>query len=75
MKVVYAENPLDLGEKSGQEPEVSAGHPYQTRYHFRDQLFVRKGDSGRCPSPFQQLLHLSSIERPELMDEPDTRIE
>jgi hypothetical protein len=29
MKVVDAENPLDLSEKSGQEPEVSAGHAYE----------------------------------------------
>jgi hypothetical protein len=28
MKVVDTENPLDLSEKSGQEPEVSACHPY-----------------------------------------------
>jgi hypothetical protein len=48
MKVVDAENPLDLSEKSGQEPEVSAGHPYEACYHFRDQLFVRKSDAGRC---------------------------
>ena len=39
MKVVDAENPLDLSEKSGQEPEVSTGHPYEACYHFRDQLF------------------------------------
>ena len=41
MKVVDVKNPLDLREKSDQEPEVSAGHPYQTRYQFRDQLSVR----------------------------------
>ena len=75
MKVVDTENPLDLSEKSGQEAEVSAGHPYEACYHFRDQLLVRKSDAGRCPSLFQQLLHLSSVERAELMDEPDARIE
>jgi hypothetical protein len=47
MKVVDTENPLDLSEKSGQEPEVSAGHPNEARYHFRHQLFVRKCDAGR----------------------------
>lgn len=36
MKVVDAENPLDLSENAGQEPEISANHPYETRYHFRD---------------------------------------
>ncbi len=44
MKVVDAENPLDLSEKSGQEPEVSASHPYETLYRFQDQLCVRNDE-------------------------------
>jgi hypothetical protein len=27
MKVIHAENSLDLGEESRQEPEISSGHP------------------------------------------------
>jgi hypothetical protein len=37
VKVVHAENPLDLSEKSSQESEVPSGHPYEARYdnaHF-----------------------------------------
>jgi hypothetical protein len=29
VKVVNLENPFDLGEESSQEPEISAGHPYE----------------------------------------------
>jgi hypothetical protein len=33
MKVIHAENSLDLGEESRQEPEVSSGHPNEACYY------------------------------------------
>jgi hypothetical protein len=45
MKVIYAENSLDLSEEPSQEPEVSAGHPNEAGYHFRNELLVREEGS------------------------------
>jgi hypothetical protein len=75
MKVVDAEDPLDLSEKSSQESEVSSGHPYEAHYDLRDELLVRQRDSGWRPSPFKQFLNLSRIERTKLVHEPDARVE
>jgi hypothetical protein len=75
MKVVDAENPLDLSEKASQESEVPSGHPYEARYDLRDELLLRKRNAGWGPSPFEQFLNLSRIERAKLMDEPDARVE
>jgi hypothetical protein len=62
MKVIYAENTLDLSEKPSQEPEVSASHPNEARYHFRDELLVREYNSGRRPTIFEQILDLRRVE-------------
>ena len=75
MKVIHAENSLDLGEESRQEPEVSSGHPNQACYYFRNELLVREDNAGRRPSFFKQFLDLRRIERAELMYEPDARVE
>ena len=71
MKVIYAENSLDLSEEPSQEPEVSAGHPNEARYHFRNELLVREYNAGRRPLFFKQFLDLRRVERTELMYEPD----
>jgi hypothetical protein len=71
MKVIYAENSLDLSEEPSQEPEVSAGHSNQARYHFRNELLVREDNAGRRPLFFKQFLDLRRAERTELMYEPD----
>ena len=75
MKVIYAENSLDLSEEPSQEPEVSAGHPNEAGYLFRNELLVREDNAGRRPSFFKQFLDLRRVERTELMYEPDTRVE
>jgi hypothetical protein len=36
MKVIHAENSLDLGEESRQELEISSGHPNGACYYFRN---------------------------------------
>jgi hypothetical protein len=71
VQVVDAQNPLDLSKESSQQSEVSAGHPDQTRDAFRDEWLVGEGNAGGRPSLFKQLLHLSSVEGAELVDEPD----
>jgi hypothetical protein len=75
MKVIHAENSLDLGEESRQEPEVSSGHPNEACYYFRNELLVREDNAGRRLSFFKQFLVLRRIERAELMYEPDARVE
>ena len=74
MKVIHVENSLDLGEEPSQKPEISAAHPNEARYHFRNELLVRKDNAGRHPSFFKQFLDLRRVERTELMYEPDTRV-
>ena len=66
MKVIHAENSLDLGEESRQEPEVSSGHPNEACYYLRNELLVREDNAGRRPSFFKQFLDLRRIERAEL---------
>jgi hypothetical protein len=75
MKVIYAENALDLSEKPSQEPEISASHPNEARYHFRDELLVGEDNSGRRPTIFKQILDLRRVEWTELMYESDARVE
>jgi len=75
MKVIHAENPLDLSQQSSEEPEVSSRHPDEARYDVREELFVGKCDLGRCPFLFEQFLHLGRFERSEFVNEPDSRIE
>ena len=60
MKVIHAENSLDLGEESRQEPEVSSGHPNEACYYFRNELLVREDNAGRRPSFFQAILGLET---------------
>jgi hypothetical protein len=55
MKVIHAENSLDLSEKSSQKPEVSSGHPNEARYDFWNELLVGEDDAGGCPLFFKQL--------------------
>jgi hypothetical protein len=43
MKVIHAENSLDLSEEPRQKPEISADHPNEASYHFRNELLVRGG--------------------------------
>jgi len=43
MKVIHAENSLDLSEEPRQKPEISADHPNVASYHFRNELLVRGG--------------------------------
>ena len=50
VKVVNFENPFDLGEKSSQEPEISAGHPYEAGDDLWDEFFVGK----RTPAGVQR---------------------
>ena len=45
VKVVNLENPFDLGEESSQEPEISAGHPYEAGDDLRDEFFIGKRNS------------------------------
>jgi hypothetical protein len=45
MKVIHAENSLDLGEESRQELEAC--------YYFRNKLLVREDNAGRRPSFFK----------------------
>ncbi|MCU1225090.1 MAG: hypothetical protein JWQ42_3183 [Edaphobacter sp.] len=45
MKVFHAENALDLSEEPSQKPEISAAHPIETRYHFRNDLLVREDNT------------------------------
>jgi hypothetical protein len=71
MKVIHAENSLDLSEEPSQKPEISAAHPNEARYYFRNELLVREDNAGRRPSFFKQFLHLRCVERAELMYEPD----
>jgi len=66
MKVIHAENSLDLGEESRQEPEVSSGHPNEACYYLRNELLVGEDNAGRRPSFFKQFLDLRRIERAEL---------
>ena len=75
MKVIHAENSLDLSKQSSQKPEVSSGHPNEACYDFGNKLFVRKDDAGGSPLFFEQFLNLRCIKRTELMHEPDARIE
>jgi hypothetical protein len=63
VKVVDAENSLDLGEKASQESEVPSGNPYEARYDLGNELLVRERDAGWRPSSFEQFLNLSRIER------------
>ena len=53
MKVIHAENSLDLGEESRQEPEISSGHPNEACYYFRNELPVREDNAGRRFSFFK----------------------
>src|SRR5882724_2680314 len=75
MKVVDTQNALDLSEESSQESEVPTGHPDETCYDLRDELFFWKRDAGRRPSLFEQLLHLSIVEGPKFMNKPDAGVE
>jgi hypothetical protein len=50
MKVIHAENSLDLSEEPSQKPEISAAHPNEARYHFRNELLVWEDNAGRRPS-------------------------
>jgi hypothetical protein len=75
MKVIYAENSFDLSEEPSQKPEISAAHPNEARYHFRNELFVRENNAGRRPSFFKQFLDLRRVQRPELMHEPNAGVE
>jgi hypothetical protein len=59
MKVIHAENSLDLGEESRQELEISSGHPYEACYYFRNQV-VRSGGQRRQASIVFQDIPLSS---------------
>jgi hypothetical protein len=40
VKVVDTKNPFDLGEESSQEPEISAGHPYEAGDDLRNEFFI-----------------------------------
>lgn len=75
MQVVHAENALDLSEEARQEPEITSRHPNQAGDHFREELFVWEGYADRCPFAFEQGLHLLCIERTELMNKADARVE
>jgi hypothetical protein len=75
MKVVYAENALDLCEEARQEPEIASRHPNQAGDHFRKKLFIGECYAGRRPSTFKQGLDLLCIERTELMNKTDARVE
>ncbi|MCU1226494.1 MAG: hypothetical protein JWQ42_4587 [Edaphobacter sp.] len=70
MKVIDAENPLDLSQEPSEQSEVSSRHPDEARYDLREELFVWRCDAGRCPFFFEQFLHLSRIKRSEFMDNP-----
>jgi len=70
VKVIHAENSLDMSEELSQKPAISAA-----RYHFRNELLVRGDNAGERPSFFKQFLDLRRVERTELMDEPDARVE
>ncbi|MCU1226000.1 MAG: hypothetical protein JWQ42_4093, partial [Edaphobacter sp.] len=75
MKVIHAENSLDRSEEPSQKSEISAAHPNEARYHFRNELLVREDNAGRCPSFFKQFLDLRRVERTELMYESNARVE
>ena len=47
LKVVNLENPFDLGEEPSQEPEISAGHPYEAGDDLRVEFFIRKRNARR----------------------------
>ena len=53
VKVVDTENPFDLGEESSQEPEISAGHPYEAGDDLRDEFFIRKRNARGSPAPLE----------------------
>jgi hypothetical protein len=46
MKVIDAENPLDLSQEPSEQSEVSSCHPDEARYDLREELFVGKCDAG-----------------------------
>jgi hypothetical protein len=50
VKVVNLENPFDLSEESSQEPEVSAGHPYEAGDDLWDEFFVGKRNARGSPA-------------------------
>jgi hypothetical protein len=75
VKVIHAENSLDMSEEPSQKPAISAAHSNEARYHFRNELLVRGDNAGERPSFFKQFLDLRRVERTELMDEPDARVE
>ena len=75
VKVVNAENALNLSEEPSQKSEVTSGHSNEARYHFREELLIREDDAGRRPSLFKQFLDLSRVEWTELVHEPDARVE
>ena len=47
MKVIDAENPLDLSQEPSEQSEVSSRHSDKARYDLREELFVGKRDAGR----------------------------
>jgi hypothetical protein len=67
MKVIDAENPLDLSQEPSEQSEVSSSHTDKSRYDLREELFVGKCNAGRCPFLFEQFWHLSRIKRAEFM--------
>jgi len=73
MKVIDAENPLDLSQEQSQQSEVSSRHPDKACYDLREELFVRKCNAGRRPFLFEQFLHLSRIKRSKFMDKSNAR--
>jgi hypothetical protein len=50
VKVVNLENPFDLGKESSQEPEISAGHPYEAGDDLRDEFFIGKRNARGSPA-------------------------
>jgi hypothetical protein len=69
------ENPLDLGEKSVQQPKVSSCNPNDGSRCVRVQRMLGKLHVGRRPMLVQQLANLFGTERPKLMNEADAGVE
>ena len=70
MKVIYAENSLDLSEEPSKKPEISAAHPNEARYHFRNPQWHDCNRRSRWSSMVERSAHPRGAEGYLVVDRP-----
>jgi hypothetical protein len=60
MKVIHAENSLDLSEEPSQKPEISAAHPNEASLSLPERVARSEGQRRQASIVFQAILGLET---------------